>query len=258
LIEAEERAEKAEERAKQAEARANSALAQNLELSAHLMELSAAKEQLTVTEQGLVRELELASARELELRRTVEQLTTELGAQKEELEAAHEWTSRALAQEKSLRDLAESLSQDLAAGANECAKLRHACLTAEAREQHALSRVDQAESNYSASQTELAELRERSAHLSVKNSLAREQLASADDGRVPLPEILSRIEALGDEIAAAGHEARMNAPQHERDPEQDRVTLVPVRAVDAASRRLRDSAAPEILIDGVKLSDVLT
>jgi hypothetical protein len=210
------------------------AVARNAELSMRVVSFEDERERLAASEKELRHQLEL--------------MTTERQAQSEELEAAHEWTTRALAQEKSLRDLAESLSRDLAAGASEGARLQETCLAAEARAEQAIAKAQQAESSSAMLQSKL-ENREGELRL------ARKRLQGTDQERERISEIFQRVEALSHEIIEAGLEARALADdQQESDAEYERATLIPGRPASAAPQARRDSAGPMILVDGVELA----
>ncbi|HEY2407283.1 MAG TPA: hypothetical protein VGI10_14835 [Polyangiaceae bacterium] len=176
------------------------------------------------------------------------ELSMRIASLEEELEAAHEWTTRALAQEKSLRDLAESLSRDLAAGASEGARLQESCLAAEARAEQAIARALQAESS---SATLQSKLESREGEL----TLARKRLEGTDQERERILEIFQRVEALSHEIIEAGLEARALADDlQESDSEYERATLVPGRPASGVPQARRDSAGPVIVVDGVELA----
>jgi chromosome segregation ATPase len=251
-------------------------------LSARVAELEAERNALATSLAELRQELEAANGRELEAQRLLVVSTAEKVAKDEELEAAHEWTSRALAQEKALRDLAESLSRDLAAGADECAKLQENYQAAELREQQAVVRALEAESAYASSLVEIAEWKTLAAELGAQKVVleqeleheravlrqlrtklndgeqelthTRERLEDAEHERERFLAIIERVAALSHEILEVGLEARTLT--HE--PEHERVTLVPGRPTGPAPRPQTDSTAPEILVDGVELGSTFT
>jgi chromosome segregation ATPase len=229
----------------------------------------------------LQRVLEAAHLRDLEQSQLLETLRAQNEAKAGELDAAHEWTSRALAQEKSLRDLSESLSRDSADGAAECARLSEHLKAVEEREQRALARALTAESEHSSSSTELSETKRREAELTERRAeleqardaalarlassqatvveleagraLDQQELASAEHERARFIGILGALEMLGREIVDVGFQARKAAEPRSKskleDAESDRTTLKP----EPAPRHQRSSTAPEITIDGVRL-----
>lgn len=263
LMDANERGEKGEARV--------AALSEQLNL--HGVEIS-----------RLQQALEAAQARELEQGLLLETLRAQNETKARELEDAHEWKSRAVAQERALRDLAESLSRDSADGAAECARLDEHCKAAEEREQRAIERALQAESAHSSAVTELSESRRREAELlvqcaelqqardaaqvslagaqasiaerEVERALAQQELASADQERARFIGILGALEVLGREIVEVGFHARKAAETRSNvqfaQSECDRPTLKPEPAPKLA-RSLRSSTAPEITVDGVRL-----
>ena len=205
-------------------------------------------------------------------------------AQKQELEAAHEETARALAQKEALHDMAESLSRDSAAGSAECARLAESLRGAEEREQRALALAMDARAEHASCPAELTEARAREAQLvercselelerdraltlvassqselsrrEAKLAFAQCEIAGADRERSHLLGVLGALEALARQIATVGHQARTEAEAamliaREAGPEP--VTLKPEAAVLNSPVSLRASTGPEILIDGVRL-----
>jgi len=227
-----------------------------------------------------------ALERELAHEQAIGTLRATETAQKQELEAAHEGTARALAQKEALQEMAESLSRDSAAGAAECARLAESLRGAEEREQLALALAAEARAEHASSLAALTESRARDVQLgercrelelerdraltlvaSLQSELSRREaklafaqceMAGADRERSHLLGVLGALEALAKQIVTVGLQARTEADAaagmaRESGPEREPVTLKPEAAVRNSPVSLRASTGPEILIDGVRL-----
>jgi len=227
--------------------------------------------------------VDAALRREVEQKQSLDALSAERATLSQELADALEQVSAAVAQESALRELAESLSRDSAAGAAECARISEEQKAAEGRER--VARIDalDAKGALAASMAELADLtrwqdelvarsdeltRERDEALAIIEDLqttiadrdaalevALRDTVSVGRERARFIGVLGALETLGREIAEIGMQARTEAERGAAPSgaAHEPITLRPEPTPKNVPRGARPSAAPEILIDGVRL-----